>query len=282
MEQINPDLFHLRAHGLISQHLADRIHHEIRFGGSLINHLHHQLGSDLEQLWADLAAERGLKLLPSPASFGPINTTLLSLQDALSFLVLPRVQRFNRIHVVTPNPFVRTEDLQPLTGRLGHLFTTGQVQLVLELTTPDVFREVFRLAYPNHERHHRSVADAAALAALIPAGNPSIKPTPEEHARAIATVTGLPYLDPHLTPPDPGVPAPLPTGPFLAKRLYPHSRDTRGHLIVLGSVEHAEETAELRARVQQLQDALRHPLSLHLTSQRRIAALSLARHKDEP
>ena len=64
-----------------------------------------------------------------------------------------------------------------------------------------------------------------------------------------------------------------PFGPFVARRLYPHSTDERGRLVVLGSVERNDELEQLKDRMAALQDALQIQLTLTLTSTRNLVRL---------
>lgn len=264
----------LRRSGLIEAGVLDTIELEAAQGGSLINHLHKVLGERLPTVWEQLAASTSRDFIVQPTDAGPIDARLLSLNQALDYLVLPRVVRYRTVHVLSPDPFLRLGDLDPLRASLKP-FTFGAPPIIrIDLTTPSAFRELFSLIFPNANELYQSAADVLSLAALIPrnAGT-SIRATPEERADAHATVLGLPFIDPDLLPPIASAIGDHPAGPFIAAQLYPHSRDEVGHLTVLGALGRDSEIAQVQSAAQHLASALGDQLDLALTSGRRLAGL---------
>lgn len=270
-------LHELRQSALLGAALLDRIEERLKAGGSLTNHLHHAVGdAAIGEVWQALAARSGRQYIGSPGDAGPIDVRLLSAQDALDFLVVPRVRRFTAVHLVTPDPFARLGDYAELRTRFTGALPGQPVQLRLDVAPPGTFRELFSLAYPTLRSAYRDARDAAVLASLLPRrAQARHRPTPEEAAAALATYRGLPYLDPELDPPDADVMHEQPFGPFFSRRLYPHSNDERGRMVVLGSVQ-TDLGADLDAllgKLQDLQDALQTPLVLTLCSTRRLVTL---------
>ena len=277
-----PDLSELRQSGLIRQDELSSIERDLRAGGSLINHLHRQVGDRVTFIWQALAERSQRAFIAQPGDAGPIDVRLLPCSDALDFLVVPRVRRFTTIHLITPDPFARLSDYAPLRSQLGSLVPGGQATLRLDVTTPPTFRELFNLAYPAARSQYRDAQDAAVLAALLPRrAQQAHRLTPEETVAALALFENLPYLDPGLDPPHPQALGDHPFGPFVARRLYPHSTDERGRLVVLGSVEKNDELAQLQDRMAALQDALQIQLTLTLTSTRNLVRLFKA-HPGDP
>lgn len=264
----------LRRCGLLDEGMLKKIELEVLQGGSLINHLNKALGEQLPSVWNQLAHSTARDFIAQPSDAGPIDARLLSLDQALDFLVLPRVVKYRTVHVLSPDPFLRLSDLDPLRVTLRP-FTFGAPPIIrIDLTTPSAFRELFSLVFPDANAHYQEAADVLSLAALIPrnAGE-KIRATPEEMADAHATVYGLPFLDPDLFPPVASSIGDHPAGPFIAAKLYPHSRDEVGHLTVLGALGRDTTVRQLQDAAQRLASALGDQLDLALTSPRRLAGL---------
>ena len=262
----------LRTTNLIPHGTLDLVQSDLHHGGSLINHLHRRLGDATGDTWAALARTSGRTYYPTPSACGPIDTRLLPLTVALDHLVIPRVQKFNVIHVLTPDPLPRIAEYRDLLTHVHARVPGGQATLKLDVMHPAAFRELFHLAYPTLQEHYRTPRDAAALAALLPAReHHHHRPTPEETADALATFLNLPYIDPELEPPSAVHPHPL--QPFHARRFHPHSYDTRGNLVVLTTLKNADALPGMRQRLQDLSDSLMQPMTPALTSGRRLNAL---------
>ncbi|GGR15356.1 hypothetical protein [Deinococcus ruber] len=267
--------------GLLPDALLDTLTHDLQGGGSLINHLQRHLGPDLEALWERIALKAGREFIATPSEAGPLDVGLLTVQDAHDYLVVPRVRKFLTIHLITPDPFARLSDYQPLRAQYNNAEQSGGLmQIRLDIAPPETFRELFALAYPGARAHYRDAADAGVLASLLPRRTQQeqhVKPTPEEAARAAALFTGLPYLDPVLDPPHEAVVEAFPLEAFTTRRLYPHHHDERGRLVVLGSVQRLDdldaELQRLHTHLALLQDAFRSDMTLALTSSRRLVQL---------
>jgi hypothetical protein len=275
-----PLITRLRHTGVIPEDILRKTELDMRAGGTVINHLHRHLGDGTDEVWAALAKRSGRLFLPTPAAAGPIDARLLPLYPALDHLVVPRVRRLCDIHLISPDPLARLSDFAALRPLFVKLVPGGQPHLRIDLAPPAAFRELFALTYPDARKHYRDTADAAALAALLPRAHwKNHTPTPEEEADAMATLLGLPYIDPETYPAQVDALAGHPPQPFLTRRLFPHSRNEHGQLVVLGTLRRAEELPELTRKVQDLADALSQPLLLALTSTRRIVRLIKTRHE---
>lgn len=250
------------------------VEQDMRSAGTLINHLQQRLGNKTEEMWAKMAQASGRRFIATPAEAGPIDARLLTQNDALDYLVLPRVRSFTTISLMTPDPFAKLSDVAPLKGRFAALVPGGEASIRLDITTPTCFRELFSLIYPEAWHSYRDTADAAVLAALLPRRAwAKHRPTPEEEAEARATFRGLRFIDPLLEAPQEFSPEFAEI--FTTRRLYPHSRDEGGHLTVLGALigDEEQELRALRQRIDSLSVALNQPLHLALTSPRRLIHL---------
>lgn len=250
------------------------VEEDMRSAGTLINHLQQRLGEQTTEVWEKMAQASGRRFIATPAEAGPIDARLLTQNDALDYLVLPRVRSFTTISLMTPDPFAKLSDVTALKARFAPLVPGGEASIRLDVTTPACFRELFNLIYPEAWRSYRDTADAAVLAALLPRlAWAEHRPTPEEEAEARATFRGLRFIDPLLEKQEEFTDEFAEI--FTARRLYPHSRNEGGHLTVLGALigDEEEELKALRQRVDNLSLALNQPLHLALTSPRRLIQL---------
>lgn len=262
-----------RTNDLIPERVLQQIERDVQQGGSLITHLSTHLQEDTARVWAAMAERSGRHFITQPAAAGPIDVRLLTVEHAMDYLVLPRVVRYRTVHLISPDPFVRQSDVHPLRTHLNTFVPGGQAVLRIDLTLPATFRELFSLNYPDAPRHYRNASDVLPLAALIPRVRArDQRPTPEERSDAEATVLGVPFVDPDVWAPTPGILGDHPHQLFEAQRLYPHSRDEVGHLLVLGSL-HKTKVETLQQATQRLADTLGDKIDLALTSPRRLAAL---------
>ncbi|GGR12763.1 hypothetical protein [Deinococcus ruber] len=264
----------LRTSHLLDTALLDQLEQDLRQGGGLINHLHRRLGDQIVPIWRTLAERSQRAFIAQPVDAGPVEVQLLGVHDAFDYLVVPRVREFTTFHLMTPDPFARLSDYGPLRATFNAKVPGGVASLRLDIVPPSTFRELFSLAYPTAREAYRDEQDAAVLAALLPRrAQATFRPTPEEEASALANYYNLPYLDPVVDPPEVAVLGELPFEPFTARRLYPHSRNERGQLQVLGSVQRADELDGLHARVAALEEALQTTFVLILTSTRSLIRL---------
>lgn len=264
----------LRASGVVDPAVLNRVEQAYGSGGSLVNHLSRQLGPQTDDLWTALAESRGRACFVTPASVGPVDTRLLSVEDATEYLLLPRVRKFQTIHLLTPDPFLLQEDVQVLASQFVRWVPGTQVTLKLDVVTPATWRELFTLCYPQAHTQARDPEDLLALTALLPRRlQGTHKPTVEERVDAVATFYRLPYLDPEATPLKPADYLHLPLEPFLARRLHPHHTNERGQLVVLGTARTKEDLDALQVKLSQLSEALHQPMALALCSTLRLTPL---------
>lgn len=262
----------LRARQLVPQDVLRKVEQDMQRGGSLLNHLHHRLGANRSEVWAAMASGQNRSFFKEPSEIGPLDARLLPVSLALDHLLLPRRREYLTVRLITPDPFYAPRETTALQSHVNSLVPGGHASLVFDVTTPTTFKELFSLVYPNHLERARTERDHLAVSALIPV-NSSISPSKEEQSEAVASFHGLPFTDPDIEAPDPQLLRQFPIEPFLAARLYPHSRTQQGELLVLGAVENHDELPELLAKVDYLSSALLHPMRLALTSKRRIAHL---------
>lgn len=259
----------LQQTGVVPPAVLEGVRQATREGGSIINHLALQLGDGATDTWRAFAERSGRAFVATPAEAGPIDVRLLTLYQALDHLVLPRVREFTTVRLLTPDPLARLADFEALRAHLGTLVPGRRATIRLDVTTPAVFRELFGLCYPTARPHYRDEVDAAALAALMPrVGWETREPTPEEQADAVAVLSGLPFIHPEIEPADPDALGGLPAGPFVARRLLPHSRTEDQRLLVLGGVRRKDDVAALLRATLDVQEVLHVPCTLALTSPR--------------
>lgn len=264
----------LSASGVLDSAALDLVEQAHGQGGSLVSHLSRQLGPRTADVWTALSAHMGRSCFTTPASVGPVDTRLLPVGDATEYLLLPRVRKFQTIHLLTPDPFTSLEDVQALAPQFMQWIPGTQLALKLDVTTPAAWRELFSLCYPQAFKQARDPEDLLALTALLPRRvQGTLKATVEDRVDAMATFYRVPYLDPEVTPVKPADFGHLPLEPFLARRLYPHHTNERGQLVVLGTARHKEDLATLQVKLDQLGEALHQPMTLALCSTLRLTPL---------
>lgn len=241
----NDPLTILMEEGLLDAHSAEAIRQTQAIeGGSLLNAIASQPDLNINQLWANLAKTQDRLFLPNLRAASPIHAMLISREDATRFLVLGRVVRYQQVHLITPDPFLRLRDLEPLRQVCAPFVPGNTAQLRIEVCTPLLWKELYAYSYPQTRyTTPLSEEEAIAMASLTPARYLEGKTldqlrteraiTDEQYAEAYAKQLGQAYINLKLAPPNPDLEELIPPQVVRSTGLYPYEMTRDGYLIVV-------------------------------------------------